>query len=156
MSEEVEKKEQTFSVYAEAEGHAKPLILIGLHFARLIDDIVLPYEEDEPFFIDGVPLTRNKIKRLKIIKEADYFEQYFYNLHVRLRKSDDKKIYGEQYDIRMLALLREAGEDVTSQIIKAYSKKIKPSIKNYLPKREELIQAAMRLFVESIKTLGTS
>jgi hypothetical protein len=156
MNQETEKKEQTFAVYAEAEGHAKPLILIGLHFARLIDDIVLPYEEDKPFFIDGVPLNRNIIKRLKIIKEADFFERLFYNLHRDLRQSADKKIYAEQYDTRMLALLRESGEDVTSQIIKAYSQKIKPSIKNYLPKREELIQAAMQLFVESIKSLGST
>jgi hypothetical protein len=56
--------------------------------------------------------------------------------------------------VRLQALFRELGEDVTSQVIKAYAAKIKPSLRDYIPKREELIQAALTIFVESIKVLG--
>jgi hypothetical protein len=46
-----------FAIYAEAEGHARPLIQLDLSFARLMDDIVVPYQSEQPFFIDGVPVT---------------------------------------------------------------------------------------------------
>jgi len=154
MSEEKNPKEDLFAVLAESKDYDKPLILTGLTFARLIDDVVYPYEEENPFFIDGVPLIRSKINRLKIIKESDWFEGEFTDIHWRLRRGKDKKIIADQYDVRMQAFLREAGEDVTSQIIKAYSQKIKPSIKDYIPKRKQLIKAAMTLFIESIKALS--
>lgn len=156
MAEEKNQKEDRFAVLAESKDYDKPLILTGLSFARLIDDVVFPYEEKRPFFIDGVPLTREKISRLKIIKEFDWFEKEFGNLHWRIRGHSAGKDIADQYDVRMQALLREAGEDVTSQIIKAYDQKIKPSIKDYMPKREQLVKAAMTLFFESIKALNAS
>jgi hypothetical protein len=48
-----------FAIYAEAEGHARPLIQLDLSFARLMDDIVVPYQSEQPFFIDGVPVGSN-------------------------------------------------------------------------------------------------
>jgi hypothetical protein len=45
---------------------------------------------------------------------------------------------------------------VTAQIIKAYDRAIKPSLKDYLPKRDELIKAAMTVFIEAVKKLGTA
>ena len=45
--------EGRFAVFAEADGQPKPLILTNLTFARLLDDIVVPYQTGEPFFIDG-------------------------------------------------------------------------------------------------------
>jgi hypothetical protein len=60
--------EGRFAVFAEAEGQSKPLILINLTFARLLDDVVVPYQTGEPFFIDGAPLKREKLSKLKIIK----------------------------------------------------------------------------------------
>lgn len=115
--------------------------------------INLPYT---PFFIDGVPVTREKLKKLKIIRQNNFFKENFDNLHRYLRFGDVKrqKFYGEQYHIRLEALLRESGEDVTSQIIKAYDTSIRPRLKEYLPKREELISTALRVFYESMKILS--
>jgi hypothetical protein len=45
-----------------------------LTFARLMDEVVLPYQTDEAFFIDGAPLKRQNLKRLKIIKQQDFFD----------------------------------------------------------------------------------
>jgi hypothetical protein len=61
----------------------------------------------------------------------------------------------EQYDVRLKAVFREMGEDVTSQAIKAFNTEIKPSLKDYLPKRKELIDAATRVFIESLRFLNT-
>ena len=153
-----QKKDDQFAVFAEADGQSKPLIMTHLTFARLMDEVVLPYQTDEAFFIDGAPLKKQNLKRLKIIKQHDFFDRTFYDLHHAMRwgGSDLKKqqLYAEQYHIRLEALLRESGEDVTAQILKAFDRTIKPRLKDYMPKREELIKAALTIFVESIKTLS--
>jgi hypothetical protein len=40
---------------------------------------------------------------------------------------------------------------VTSQIIKAFDQKIRPGLKEYLPKREELLNGAFEVFIEAMK-----
>lgn len=151
------EKPQLFAVLAEANGYGAPLYLVGLTFARLVDDVVVPYQTDQPFFIDGVSLKRDRLVRMKILKQSKMFGSIFHDLHWRLRESGDvqnKKILGDQYDTRLAAIFRECGEDVTSQVIKAYDSTIKPSLKDYIPKREELISAALTIFVESMKVLN--
>ena len=39
-------------------------------------------------------------------------------------------------------------------MLKAYSQAVKPRIKDYIPKREELISAATTIFVEAMKVLS--
>ena len=60
MTEEVQKKESLFGVIAEVKGRNKQLVLLTLTFGRLIDEIVKPYDTDEAFFIDGVPVKKTK------------------------------------------------------------------------------------------------
>jgi len=158
MTEDTEEKKDLFAVFAEAEGFETPLILINLTFARLIDDIVFPYEEKEPFFIDGVSISQKALKKLKILRQKERFLTAFEDLHIGLRRGtkEEQKIYGEQYHIRLEAALREGCEDVTSQVIKAFDAKIRPSLKDYLPKREELIQAAYQVFIAGMKILSNT
>lgn len=151
-----EERKKLFAVFAEAEEYDKPLILTNLTFAHLIDEFVFPYENDEPFFIDGVPITRKKIRKLKILRQKKNFSHLFALLHRKLQHGDRtlQKTYGEQYHTRLEAVLREGCEDVTSQVIKAFDTKIKPRLKDYLPKKEELIKAASTFFWEGIKKLS--
>src|SRR5260370_3303063 len=148
------KKEEIFAVYAEADGQTKPLIMTHLTFAKLMDDVVVPYQTDEPFFIDGAPLKRQGLRRMKIIRQGEFFDQTFRKLHADMRWGPDRKrqqLYTDQYHIRLEALLRESGEDVTSQVLKAFDSTIRPRLKDYLPNREELIKAAFTLFVDGMK-----
>ena len=151
-------KEAQFAILAEAEGYERPLIVTDLTFARLLDDIVVPFEIDKPFFIDGVPLTKNKIKKLKIIKQAKHFQEIFTHLHLNLRRASTniQKTIGDQYHVRLEAILREGGEDVTSQVIKAFDTTIRPKLKDYMPKREQLIQATFDVFIQGMKLLGSA
>ncbi|MEK6756085.1 MAG: hypothetical protein AABZ02_08040 [Bacteroidota bacterium] len=156
MTEEVQKKEPLFGVIAEVEGRNKQLVLLNLTFGRLIDEIVVPYDTDESFFLDGVPVTRNKITRIKIISLTEKFEYGIRELERGLTRGEhqNQKIYGDQYETRFEHVLRTDAEDVTSQIIKAYNQAVKPRLKDYIPKREELISAATTLFVEAMKALA--
>ena len=156
MAEEAQKKETLFGVVAEVEGRPKQLVLLNLTFGRLIDEIVVPYDTDEPFFIDGVPVTRNKIRRIKIISLTENFQNGIWELERGLTRGEhqNQKIYGDQYETRFEHVLRTDAQDVTSQIIKAYNQAVKPRLKDYIPKREELISAATTLFVEAMKALA--
>ena len=160
MTEETEVEseiESLYSVYAEAQGHQKPLLQLNLTFARLIDDIVVPYQTNETFFIDGAPTTADKLVRIKILKIGPHYEHYIQQFNTGLTRLDaqTKKTFGDQYSTRFEHILRQNSEDVTSQVLKAFNQVIKPSIKDYIPKREELISAATKIFVESVKALGS-
>ena len=148
--------DDTFAVYAEAEGHQRPLLQIGLSFARLMDDVVVPYQSSATFFIDGAPVTDAKLRRIKILKLGSNFAHARANFGRRLDRSDapTMKLHGEQYTVRFEHLLREHSEDVTAQVIQAFNRAIRPSLKDYLPKRDELIPAALGLFTAGMKALG--
>ena len=156
MSEEGPEK-LLYAVYAEAQGHDQPLFLLEINFHRLIDDIIVPYQTDETFFIDGAPINAEKLKRIKILKLGKNYSHDKVRFDSGLTKSDlqTKKTFGEQYNTRFEHILRHNSEDVTSQVLKAFDQAIKPSIKDYLPKREELISAATKIFIEGIKALGS-
>jgi hypothetical protein len=145
-----------FAVFAEVENHAQPLLMLNLSFGKLMDEVVLPYQTDAPFFIDGAPMKRTNLKRLKILRLTNDFEGYFSNLNHQLRAvhAGFSKMVAEQYHLRLEAILRENAEDVTSQVITAFDRTIKPSLKDYLPKREELIQGALQFFLKNVSQLA--
>ncbi len=154
-----EQREDRFIVWAEIDAHSKPLIMKDLPPARLFDDIVVPYQTGETFFLDGASVTAKELKRIKILRaKQPYLSDALDAFQRGLTRADAsvRKTYGEQYHVRFEAILRENSEDVTAQIIKAYDRAIKPSMKDYLPKRDELINAATTLFLETMKRLGTS
>jgi hypothetical protein len=159
MTNELEKKEDLFAVYAVRKSEATPLIQTHLSFGQLMDDIVMPFESNEMFFIDGVPLKATDLDRIKIIRQKENFDRTFHDLHWMLRNSrnlEKQKFYAEQYHVRLEALLRESGVDLTSQVIKAYRTVIKPKLKDYLPNKEELLNAAVKFFAESIKAISAA
>jgi len=149
-------QEPKFAVFCEANGYERALCLHDLSFARLMDEIIVSFEKNEPFFIDGAPLQRDKIRRLKFLKQGESFKRFFHDLHWSIRQADTSKskILADQYSVRLEAIYRETCEDVTSQVIKAFNTEIKPRLKDYLPKRQELLAAASRVFVEGMKLYG--
>ena len=156
----MDNADDRFIVWAEATGHDKPLILTDLPPARLFDDIVVPYQTtDGTFFIDGAPVKAKDLRRIKILREKQPGLKgalWTFNRGLTVGAAPVRKTYGEQFNVRYEAILRQHSEDVTAQIIKAFDRAIKPSIKDYVPRREELIQAAMKVFVEAVKSLGTA
>jgi len=53
MDEEVKviSKNELYAVYVETEDHSKPLLQVNITFARLIDDIVFPYQSNDTFLL---------------------------------------------------------------------------------------------------------
>lgn len=148
-----------FAVYANVDGHRSPLLALHLPFGRLLNDIVLPYQTERPFFIDGVPVSKAAIQRIKIVQETAGLRRLLGWLHDGMRRGpiDKQRIFADQYHVRLEAVFREAADDapdVTAQIIDAFDRRVKPSLKDYLPKREELISAALSLFLEGARLLG--
>ncbi len=143
----------TFAVLADhKQAEGRLLYMSGLTWGRLVDEIVVPYDSNEPFFIDGAPTQRADLSRIKIVRESPTLRHQVADLHWRLRMNYTLTGY---YDKLLEALVREFGEDVTSQVLKAYSTAIKPRLKDYLPKRQELIEAGFKVFVEAMKALAS-
>lgn len=133
------------------------MIQTHLAFGRLMDDIVVPFESGEVFFIDGAPVKATDLDRIKIIRQKNFFNTTFHDLHHGMRWGGDLKkqeLYAKQYHIRLEALLRESGEDVTAQVVKAFRTIIKPKLKDYIPNKETLLDAAVKVFGESVKLLS--
>jgi len=140
--EQPEKKQDMFAVYAVRRSEPTPLIQTHLPFGRLMDDIVVPFESDEVFFIDGAPVKANDLDRIKIVRQKESFSHTFHDLHHGMRWGSDLKkqeLYAKQYHVRLEALLRESGEDVTAQVVKAFRMIIKPKLKDYIPNKEALL-----------------
>ena len=72
-----------------------------------MDGIVVPYQSDKPFFVDGAPVTKKDFKKLKIIRLDDNFSAAFQQMQMVLHHGslNAQKLYGEQYQIRVEALL---------------------------------------------------
>lgn len=145
-----------FAVFAERKQRGLPLVMYGINFGQLLDEIVLPYEEDRPFFIDGVPIKKNDLDRIKIVRLSEH-GYAFRDLHYGMRRGERslQKVYGEQYHVRLEAAIREEGSDVTAQVLQAYIIEIKPKLSEYLPNKAELLKAAFGTFVVGLKALGS-
>lgn len=157
--EQEEKKEDLFAVYAVRKTEPTPLIQMNLPFRRLMDDIIVPFESGELFFVDGAPVKPTDLDRIKIIRQRGSFSQFFSDLHRGMRWGHDLKkqeLYAKQYHVRLEALLRECGDDFTAQVVKAFRTAIKPKLKDYIPNREALLDAAVKVFAESVKLLSGS
>ena len=154
-----EISQPTFSIFAELKDRSHPLFMSGIPFGRLLDEIVLPWDSGaDTFFIDGAPVTPKDIKRLKIARDSPNLAHDLSILHRKMRHANgiDIKHLADSYHTQVEAIVRANAEDVTAQVLKAYSMAIKPSLVDYLPKREELISAAFQLFTAALKSLGSA
>ena len=148
-------EDERYAIYAEAtDGHDRPLLQFDLSFAGLMDDVVVPYKSGSPFSIDGVLLSATSLKRIKVLRLSTGFNQARTNFNQALTRSSATvaRLIGDQYAVRVEHMLRHHGEDVTSQVIKAFDQAIQPRLKDYLPQRNELISAALELFKAALKT----
>jgi hypothetical protein len=152
-----EEREDTFVVFAEVEGHEKPLVMTDLSLQELMIHIVNPYEKKKPFFIDGVAVTKDKINKIKILLQGRYFKHDIAFLRRRMTSGPEaqQKIYGDQYYTRYEDAIRQNCRDITSQVIEAYDKKIKPSIKTGdIKEYLHLIPTVASFLNETLKLLG--
>jgi hypothetical protein len=158
MTDEPEKIDDLYAVYAVRKAESTALIQTGLPFRRLMDEVVVPFESGDVFFLDGASVKSTDLDRIKIIREKSAFRRNLTSLHFNLRTGDasTKKAIADKYQVHLEAVLRDSGEDITSQVIRAFRTQIKPSIKDYLPRREELLNLAAAFLAESLKQLSNT
>jgi hypothetical protein len=144
-------EELRFAILAEKEGDPRGLFLHDLTINKLYEHIVVPYEEDKPFFIDGVPLERKTLRRIKIIRESEAFVHDLDRLHNRVKnpRGSDMHTPISDYPGQLVALFQERNLDVTSDVINAYREKRKLR----LPV-DELIAAAAQIATAAIRSAG--
>ena len=91
MSDEQKTTENQFAVYATRKSDLLPLIQTHLPFGRLMDEIIVPYENEKTFFVDGAPIKATDVDRIKIIRQEKGFNEIFNNLHHYMRWGDLKR-----------------------------------------------------------------
>jgi hypothetical protein len=147
----VTDREVEFAILAEKDGDPTPLLLHGLRIEKLYEHVVMPYEDDRPFFIGGVPVERKNLRRIKIIRQDAKFSLDLLRLHNRMKNPRESSLYTpvSEYPGRLLALFQERNLDVTSDIINAYREKKKLKLPT-----DKLIEAASQLVVAAIRSAG--
>jgi hypothetical protein len=152
-----ETNDQKFTVSAVRKGDPTPLLQMNLPWGRLMEDIVIPYDSGEPFFVDGAATKATDLDRLKILQNGQGFSRAFANINWQMRTGDmkTKEMYAKQYPVFIEAMLREHCQDVTSQVVSAYKIAIKPKLKDHLPDKNTLFEAGVKIFVEGMKAFAT-
>jgi len=103
-----------------------------------------------------VPVRKDELVRIKVVRQAPDFERQFIELHhFATRPSSGNFVKAADYPTRLDILFRGQSEDVTGQIINAFKVGILPRVKEYLPKRDELVAAALTIFSETMKRLAS-
>jgi hypothetical protein len=140
-----------FAILADKKGGPKGLFLHGLTITRLYEHVIVPYEENRPFFIDGVPLDKKTLRRIKIVRQDQRFDLDVRRLHNRIKNPRGSSLYTPiaDYPGRLAALFQERSTDVTSDIIDAYREKKKMKIPT-----DRLIEAASQIAVAAIRGAG--
>ena len=155
LEETTSQEDRKFTLFAARKGMQESLIQIDLPWQRLMEDVVFPFDGGEMFFIDGAAVRPTDLDRLKILLQGPGFSAAFAELNrgLRVGEARSKEMYAKQYYAFLEAILRNRCEDVTSQVIRAYKTAIKPSLKDYMPKKEFLLDSAVKIFVEGMKLL---
>lgn len=145
-----------FAVLAEKKAYERSLYLHSLSFGRLMDDVVVPYEAGDAFFVDGVSVDKKTLVRIKIVRQSPNFDHHFMQLpNFAAAPSSGKFVKASDYAVRLDVLFRGHTEDVTGQVINAFKVGVLPRLKEYMPKRDELLSAALTVFVEATKQLAS-
>ena len=150
-----DQEKDTFCVYAKVRSINKPLLMLGLSFGRVVDDVLIPFEKNEKLFLDGVPSNKSDILQIKILKETTNFKQAHGWLHNDLRNSNEKRmeLVAKNYEVMLDEVIRTNCEDITAQVMKAFDNSIKPKLMDYLPKKEEIIKAGFEVLLKSLESL---
>jgi hypothetical protein len=149
--------EQKFTISAVRKGDPTPLLQMNVSWGRLMEDIVIPYDSGESFFVDGAAIKATDLDRLKILLNGQGCGRAFANINWHMRTGDmkTKEMYAKQYPVFIEAMLREHCEDVTSQVVSAFKAAIKPKLKDHLPDKNTIFEAGVKIFVEGMKAFAT-
>ena len=150
--------EQKFTISAVRKDDPTMLLQMNLSWARLVEDIVIPFDSGEMFFVDGAATKATELDRLKILLNGQGFDRAFANInwHLRAGITATKEMYAKQYPVFIEAILREHCHDVTSQVVRAYKTAIKPRLKDHMLDKNAILDAGVKLFVEGMKAFTSN
>ena len=151
------KDEDKYAIVAEVGDREAPLCELNLPMSRLLEAYVSPYEDGEPFRIDGVTVDKNTLRRFKIVKQNENFETQLEDMGYTMRRwpKDGGKELAQHYNTIFDDLLRNNTVDITNQLINAYKDK-KPQEKPSLIDRAKAFAELAKTMEPIIKTLTGS
>ena len=144
-----------FNVLAVRKDNPHPLFQIDLPWQRLMEDVVVPYEAEERFFLDGAPIKATELDRIKILLQTPDFNPVFrvFQREMRIGELKTRELNAKNYPIYLESILREKCVDVTAQVISAFRTEAKARLSDRLPDRKALWDATFKLAAEGLRTL---
>jgi hypothetical protein len=145
--------ERKFTITAVRKDNPSVLLQMNLSWGRLMEDVVIPFDSGEMFFVDGAAIKATDLDRLKILLNGKGFDTAFalLNRHMRMGDLKTKEMYAKQYPVFIEAMLRQHCNDVTSQVVSAYKTAIKPRLKDHMPDKNAIFDAGVKILVEGMK-----
>ena len=109
------EREEVYAIIAEVANHA-PLSELHLPLASLLAAYVAPYEAGEPFFVDGMSVTKDTLLRFKVVRESAYFQNELSSMGRKMRRQSTEAGKGtaKNYNVIFEDLLRNHTTDVTN------------------------------------------
>jgi hypothetical protein len=72
-----------------------------------MEDVIIPYETGERFFIDGAPMSAGDLARIKVVQEDDASKHAMVDLHYFLQKPKlPRGVTPEDYPTRLDGIFR--------------------------------------------------
>jgi hypothetical protein len=123
-----------------------------LSFDRLMEDLVIPYEERKPFRVDGTHFqNRDEVARVKIVAQTQQFDDALslLNRGIAYPNGHSRHVPLSDYPGRLAAIFRSQARDITSDILNVYAEKKKLKLPS-----KETIKAVADVVVQGLKLAG--
>jgi hypothetical protein len=119
--------ELLYAVLGEAKEYDKPLFSHSMSLKALMVDIVGPYESGDAFRLDGVPVTKDTLTRLKVVKQGSGLTFSIDKCGRYLHRGKQSKLSRDAYWDRIDMHFRQC-PDVTNLLVQAYVDRFKPEV----------------------------
>jgi hypothetical protein len=123
-----------------------------LTFDQLMERLVVPYEEKQPFRVDGVHFqSRSDVTRVKIVCQTPEFDNSLalLNKGIAYPKGHSRHVPMADYAERLGAIFRSHSQDITSDILNVYAEKKKLKLPS-----SEMIRAVADVVAQGVKLGG--
>lgn len=152
---EQEDKPKLFAVFIQLHQDKETYLDYNCTFEQIVENVIVPYNTKEPFFVDGINTDATKIKRIKILVQKPDFTHKITDLHhtisgakfSRQRAHIERLKALQTKDQQILSIVETLADDITPQVMSAY---VATEMSN-IEKREQYQADRPRLY-EQYKT----
>jgi len=161
---------QAMAVFVQLKEGGEELLVRNMTLERVLEEVVVPYNTSELFFIDGIRADASKIHRIKILVQQPDFEVLMSELFKtiagrspqflpnspRAKSATEDAIRNKSE--RITAIVEQYSEDITSQMMDAYAATMMGSVsklQDFQDERKALLDGFRKRVIDSVQAIAT-